>query len=115
MLLLIINILHTHINKEYWRITKKGRNMSNLKFDVDFTEAMNFLFTDGGWIQGENFAPNVYAENFYGTAVVKTINNEFAIGEGQFNMMITPGILNQKYRKLNVLNWNELTAGRISR
>lgn len=78
--------------------------MSEVKFDLSFNEAMQEVF-GGHYVQGEWFAWNTYLVEEYGSVMVHTFEEEEAIKYKDHGaLQISPAVLEQRYRTVDVLN-----------
>lgn len=67
------------------------------RFNLTFDEAIEKCFNGDGFIQGEHFAKGIYAKDSYGVIVLcKSRDLSFK----EENLIITRGVLSQKYRML---------------
>lgn len=80
-------------------------------FDIDFNEAMEHLFTYGekGWIQGEYFGKEYYLSlASSGTVTINRIDDQFSFAKSSTNVLLTKGLMTQKYRVIEVLNYTNV-------
>ena len=70
-----------------------------MEYKLTFQEAIEKIFKEGGYIQGENFASGVYAVNDNDLIVLKDANN---MHTKIMNFMITKATIDQYYKYLSV-------------
>jgi hypothetical protein len=81
-----------------------------MEFNLTFNEAMEHLFKykNKGWVQGENFSKNSYLSCKDGVIKVNTIDKDFSWSKNTNNVLLTKGLMDQKYRVIEVLNYNNV-------
>ncbi|HCL4480164.1 TPA: hypothetical protein N2D99_002251 [Clostridium botulinum] len=81
----------------------KERKSFEDKYSLSVYEAIDLCLHSNKFIVGEDFEKGYYAKNLNGTIVLMTINNDFS-HEVVDNLMITKGLLNQKFKTLVCVN-----------
>lgn len=84
-------------------IRNKNNELSKEEYSLNFYEAIDLCLNNNDFIVGEGFEKGCYAKNLNGTIVLMTINNGFS-HEVVDNLIITKGLLNQKFKTLVCVN-----------
>lgn len=119
---LIISSKNTRILKDYKKLIVENklnsleelekalldiRNKEKKSFEDEYSlnvyEAIDLCLHSNKFIVGEDFEKGYYAKNLNGAIVLMTINNDFS-HEVVDNLMITKGLLNQKFKTLVCVN-----------
>jgi hypothetical protein len=85
-----------------------------MEFKLAFNEAVEHLFkhNEKGWVQGENFAKDSYLTYKDGIVKVCTIEKDFSWAKTTDNVLLTRGLMEQKYRIIDVLNYKNVVGNR---
>lgn len=68
-----------------------------IEYTLTFSEALDILMKDEGWIQGDDFADGVIYK-LGKDGIVKCVNFFVDSKDREYNAMLTSGIYRQKYR-----------------
>lgn len=91
----------THIVHD--RVPYNEISLNQSKYKLSFIEAMNILM-NGGFVKGENFAKYHFLSIDNNQVVnLSDVNNYYK----QFPVLLTTGLINQKYRQLTVATLKE--------
>ncbi len=69
----------------------------SIQYPLSFTEALEILMKNEGWIQGDNFADGVVFK-LDKTGLVKQCNFTDKSHDREYNAMLTTGVYSQNYR-----------------
>lgn len=76
---------------------------------------MAYLFTQGelGRVQGENFNPKTYLScDSVGVITQNIIDNNISFAKNSCHVLLTRGLMNQKYRIIKVLSYANVVGDR---
>ncbi|MBD5589373.1 hypothetical protein [Clostridium botulinum] len=82
---------------------EKNKLYEDEEYSLNFHEAIDLCLNNNDFIVGEEFEKGYYVKNSNGTIVLMTINNGFS-HEVVDNLIITKGLLNQKFKTLVCVN-----------
>ncbi|APH20801.1 hypothetical protein [Clostridium botulinum] len=84
-------------------IGNEKNKLSEDEYSLNAYEAIDLCLNENELIVGQDFQKGFYAKNLNGTIVLMTINNGFS-HEVVDNLMLTKGLLNQKFKTLVCAN-----------
>lgn len=88
-----------------------------MKFNLTFNEAMEYLFKNKdnkAWVQGENFRKSYCLICRDNVIQIISIHETLNFPMSTENVLLTKGLMEQKYRIIEVLNYKNLEGGRFN-